>query len=170
MIDRDADCRLRGALGVAGLQHPQLAALDGEFDVLRLAVVLLQPLADARQLRRRSWASPPVMSPHPHGLAGAGHHVLALGVDEEVALDLVGAVGNVAGGDHAGAAVRAHVAEDHGDDVDRGAQVVGDLGGVAVVDGPLAVPALEDGLGGELELLHRDRPGNRARCLAARSP
>ena len=49
-VDRDADRRLRGALGVARLQHPQLAALDGELDVLHVAVVLLERRAGAREL------------------------------------------------------------------------------------------------------------------------
>ena len=54
---------------------------------------------------------------------------------------------------HAGAGVVAHVAEDHGDDVDGGAQVVRDLELVAVVDGALAHPGVEDGLDRQLELL-----------------
>jgi hypothetical protein len=40
-FDRDAQRRLRGALAVAGLQHPQLALLHREFHVLHVAVVLL---------------------------------------------------------------------------------------------------------------------------------
>ena len=45
----------RGALAVARLQHPELAALDRELDVLHVAVVRLEPLADPQQLlvRRR---------------------------------------------------------------------------------------------------------------------
>jgi hypothetical protein len=30
-VDGDLECRLGGALAAAGLQHPQLAVLDGEF-------------------------------------------------------------------------------------------------------------------------------------------
>jgi hypothetical protein len=44
---RPAPCACR-----ARLQHPQLAALDGELHVLHLAVVLLEP-ADAANSRRR---------------------------------------------------------------------------------------------------------------------
>ena len=40
-LDCDANGGLGGALGVAGLQNPQLAALDGELDVLNVAVVAL---------------------------------------------------------------------------------------------------------------------------------
>ncbi len=55
-------------------------------------------------------------------------------------------------GDAGGAAV-AHVAEDHRLDVDGGAEIVGDLVEVAVVDGALVVPRGEDGLYGETQLL-----------------
>ncbi len=47
----------------------------------------------------------------------------------------------------------AHVAEDHHLDVDGGAQVVADVGGVAIVDGALAEPTVEDGAGGQFQLL-----------------
>ena len=66
--------------------------------------------------------------------ARAGDHVLALGVGQEVALELVLAGGDVAGGGDAGAGVLAEVAEHHGDDVHRGAEVVRNARGVAVVD------------------------------------
>ena len=42
-VDRDAERRLGGALADARLQHPQLAALDGELDVAHVAVVALEP-------------------------------------------------------------------------------------------------------------------------------
>ena len=48
------------------------------------------------------------------GGAHAGDHVLALGVDQELAEELLLAGGGVAGEGNAGAGVIAHVAEDHG--------------------------------------------------------
>ena len=41
-IHGDLDRGLGGALAVAGLQHPQLAALDGELHILHIVVVLFQ--------------------------------------------------------------------------------------------------------------------------------
>ena len=41
-LDRDAQCGLGGALARAGLQHPQLALLDGEFEILHVAVMALR--------------------------------------------------------------------------------------------------------------------------------
>ena len=38
---------LRGALAVARLQHPQLALLDREFEILHVAVMLLERGVDA---------------------------------------------------------------------------------------------------------------------------
>jgi hypothetical protein len=46
----DPERRRRGALADPRLQHPQLAALDGELDVAQVAVVRLQP----RMIRRSS--------------------------------------------------------------------------------------------------------------------
>ena len=42
-VDRDPERRLRRALADPGLQHPELAALDGELDVAHVAVVPLEP-------------------------------------------------------------------------------------------------------------------------------
>ncbi len=85
--------------------------------------------------------------------ADARDHVLALGVDEVLAVQLLGAVERVARERDAGAGVVAHVAEDHAHDVHGGAEVVGDLLAVAVVVGALAEPGGEDGLDREVELL-----------------
>ena len=49
-FDRDAQRRLRGALAVARLQHPQLALLDGEFEVLHVAVMPFEHGMDAVEL------------------------------------------------------------------------------------------------------------------------
>ena len=49
-VDGDAHGRLGGALAVAGLQHPELAALDGELHVLHVAVVRSRRRGDRREL------------------------------------------------------------------------------------------------------------------------
>ena len=49
-VDGDLQGRRRGALAVAGLQHLELALLDRELDVLHVAVVAFEPLADAVEL------------------------------------------------------------------------------------------------------------------------
>ena len=41
-LDGDADRRRTGALAVAGLQHVELAVLDGELEILNVAVVIFQ--------------------------------------------------------------------------------------------------------------------------------
>ena len=56
-LDGNPERGLGGALAGARLQHPQLAALDGEFEVLHVAVVLLQPLADADESPKASGIS-----------------------------------------------------------------------------------------------------------------
>src|SRR5262249_59933442 len=75
--------------------------------------------------------------------ADAGHHVLALGVDEEVAEGLGGLAGRVVAGEgHAGAGAVAGVAEDHLLDVHGGAEVPGGVGEPAGVLRAPVVPAL----------------------------
>ena len=41
-VHRDLDDGLGGTLAVAGLEHPQLAALDGELHILHVCVMLLE--------------------------------------------------------------------------------------------------------------------------------
>ena len=46
-VDGDPQCGGGGPLGAAGLEHVELAALDGELEVLDVAVVLLELVGDA---------------------------------------------------------------------------------------------------------------------------
>ena len=89
------------------------------------------------------------------GVADASDDVLALGVDQEVTVALVGAVGGVAREGDAGGGGVALVAEGHHLNVDGGAELVGDLVLLAVQDGAVRVPGAEDGLLGEAELEQR---------------
>ena len=84
-LDGDAQRRLRRALAGAGLEEEERAVLDGELDVLHLAVVLLEPLE--RLDRAAAYASGRSLA-HPLDRlrrADAGDDVLALRVDEELA-------------------------------------------------------------------------------------
>ncbi len=158
----DADGREDGALAVAGLQHPQLAVLDGELHVLHVAVAVLELGPDLVQLhvgaghdllQRRHVRVTALGAVDQLGGADAGHHVLALGVAQELAVEDVVAVARVAGEGHAGGAVVAEVAEDHGLHVDRGAPVLGDVVLLAVAHGARDVPRREHGLDGAHELI-----------------
>ena len=57
-VDGDANGGEAGALAIAGLQHVELAILDGELEVLHVAVVLFQLPGDGRGAGRRPWAWP----------------------------------------------------------------------------------------------------------------
>ncbi len=153
-MNRDPERRLRRALADPCLQHPELAALDGELDVAHVAVVALQPRHDRHQL---------VVGPLVHRLEVGERHrvtdpgddVLALGVLQVVAVDALGPAGRVAGEGDARAGVHAEVAEDHGLDVDRRAEVLGDPLLPAVEPGAVGVPRVEDGADRQVELLAR---------------
>ena len=82
----DAERRAGGALADAGLQHPQLAALDGELDVAQVAVVVLQRLHDVEQLVVGRLVDPLEVLQRER-VADAGDDVLALGVLQVVAVD-----------------------------------------------------------------------------------
>ncbi|GAA3103397.1 hypothetical protein GCM10020254_56480 [Streptomyces goshikiensis] len=148
----DAEGGARGALADAGLQHPQLTALDGELDVAEILVVGLQRRHDRHELVVRLLVDLLQIGER-DGVADARDHVLALGVLEVVAVDALVAAGRVAGEGDAGAGVGAEVAEDHGADVDRGAQVARDALLAPVELGAVGVPGVEDRLDGEVHLL-----------------
>ena len=90
-----------------------------------------------------------------HRGADARHHVFALSVHQVVAEQDFFAGRGVAGEGDARAGVLAHIAEDHRHDVDCRAEVVRNSGGVAVIDGALAVPRTEDRLDRQFKLLER---------------
>ncbi len=75
--------------------------------------------------------------------ADAGDHVLALGIDQVLAVEGVLAGRRVAGEGHAGGAVGAHVAEHHGLDVDRGAPFLGNVVEPAIGQRAGTIPAAE---------------------------
>ena len=80
-VDGDPQRRLGGALAGAGLQHPQLAALDGELDVLHVAIMALEQVEDARRARRTPPASSlPSTAPwRPPSRARPGSDIAACG-------------------------------------------------------------------------------------------
>ncbi len=153
-LDGDPEGGCGGALADPGLQHPELAALDGELDVAQVAVVQFEGVHDRHELVVRLLVQP-LQVGQLEGVADARDHVLALGVGEVVAVDADRAGGGVAGEGDAGAGVLAEVAEDHRADVDRGAQVVRDPLLAAVEPGPVAVPGVEDGVDRQVHLLAR---------------
>ncbi len=86
------------------------------------------------------------------GPVGAGDDVLALGVEQDVAVEGRRTGRGVAGEEHAGRRRRAAVAEDHRLDRDGRPEVVGDAFLAPVGPGAIALPRSEDGLDREAEL------------------
>ncbi|MNQ73274.1 hypothetical protein D3C85_880010 [compost metagenome] len=165
-IDGDLQRRLGRALAVAGLQHPQTALLDRELDVLHVAVVAFQPPDHVDELgeddrhglfHRRGGLAHFLAARLGQGLrrADARDHVLALGVDQELAVQLGFAGRGVAGEGHARRRGLAHVAEHHGLDVDGGAPAFGDVVHAAIEFRAVVHPAGEDGRDGAPQLVMR---------------
>ena len=150
----DAERRLGRTLADPGLQHPELAVLDGELDVAQVLVVVLELLHDREQLVVRTLVDLLEVGERDR-VADAGDDVLALRVDEVVAVEALRAGRRVAGERDARAGVVSPVAEHHRADVDRGAEVVGDALLAAIERGALGVPRVEDGQHRHVELLAR---------------
>ncbi len=94
-VHRELQRRHRGALAVARLQHVDDAFFDRELEVLDVLEMLLERLADALEL---GVGLRHLLLQLRHRLrrAHAGDDVLALRVDEELAVELLDAVGRVA--------------------------------------------------------------------------
>ena len=143
--------RIGRALAGTGLQHEQLAFLDGELHVLHVSVMLFQPLADGFEFLEclghgffHAGLAAALALAHDlaDGLRGAdaGHHVFALGVDQEFAVEQLFAGSRVAGKGDAGGAAFAAIAEHHGLHGDGRAPVFGDVVQLAIGVGARAAP------------------------------
>ena len=151
-MDGDAERGLGRALADARLEHPELAALDGELDVAHVAVVPLEARHDVEQVVVGLAVDLGHVGQR-HRVADAGDDVLALRVLQVVAVDALLAAGRVAGEGDPGAGVHAEVAEDHRLHVDRRAEVLGDPLLAAVEPRAVGVPGLEDRPDREVHLL-----------------
>ena len=148
-----------GPLTIAGLQHIELVLLDGELDVLHVAIMGLELRAHSIQLTEHLWhrlfhrqlglAS---------GLAGglgqrqrradAGDDVLALGVDQIFPVKAVLAGRRVTCEGNAGGTVVAHIAKDHGLHIHRRPPGGRNVVQPAIGGGAGIHPAVEDGPNG----------------------
>ena len=86
-LDGDADRGAAGALAVARLQHVQAAVLDGELEVLHVAIMLFQARGDLAQLVVDLGHDLLELGDVYRG-ANAGDHVFALRVHQELAVEL----------------------------------------------------------------------------------
>ena len=127
------------ALAVAGLKHEQFAFLHSELDVLHVFEMLFKRLANFHQLgiRLRHFL---LQLGHWLRSAHASHDVFALGVDEELPVELVDAVGRVTREGHAGTGSVAGIAEDHCLHIHGGAPLGGDAIFAAVNDRAIVHP------------------------------
>ena len=153
-VGGDHDGGVAGALAAARLQHVELLVLDRELEVLDVLVVAFEPRGDVAQLLVRL-RHHPLEFDNRLRRADAGDHVLALGVDQELAEEFLGAGGRIAREAHAGAGAIAGVAEHHHLNVDGGANRIRNVIDAAVFLGAGVVPRAEHGVAGAAQLLHR---------------
>ena len=152
-FDSNAQGGSGGALAHAGLEHPELALLDGKLDIAHIAVMILERQEHALELLACGLEARGGLEVGDGlGVADAGDDVLALGIHQKVAIELLGAVGRVARKGDAGRRGLALVAKGHGLDVDGGAELVGNAVLLAVDAGALVHPAAKDGLDGKAQL------------------
>ena len=165
-FDSNAQRRFRGALAAARLQHPELAAFDGEFEILHVAIMLFEQMRDADELmvdvghdrlHRRLVGMGTDTRPLGDVLrrANAGHHILALRIDEELAIELMLAGRGIAREGDARGRGLAHIAKHHGLHIDRRAPRGRNVIELAIGDGALVHPRAEHGTDGTPELFMR---------------
>ena len=146
-FDSDAQGGGGGALAHAGLEHPELALLDGELDIAHIAVMILERQEHALEpLTCGLEARGGLEVGDGFGVADTGDDVLALGINQKVTVELLGAVGRITRKGDARRRGLALVAKGHGLHVDGGAEVVGNAMLLAVDAGTLVHPAAKDGL------------------------
>ena len=149
-LDGDAQGGGGSSLAHAGLEHPELALLDGELNVAHVAIVILERQEDALELLARGLKARGSLEVGDGlGVADTGDDVLALGINQKVTVELLGAVGRIAREGNAGRRCLALVAKGHGLHVDGGAEFVGNAMLLAVDAGALVHPAAKDGLDGK---------------------
>ena len=153
-VDRALDRGGRRPLRGARLEEVEVPLLDGELDVLHVAVVALERGHRLEELVVRLGHALAQLGERLRR-ASPGDDVLALRVDEVLAVDALLAGRGVAREADAGRRVVALVPEDHLDDVDRGAEVVGDRVHAPVDLRARRVPGVEDGRDRAAQLLAR---------------
>ena len=141
-VDRDPHRGRRGPLPGSRLEEVELPFLDGELDVLHVAIVFLQDLADLEELLVDLRH---LLLQRGDRLRGAdpGDDVLPLGVQQVLTVELVLTGRRVAGERDPGAGVLAHVSEHHRLHVHRGSDQAVDVVDLAVLDRPRVVPRAE---------------------------
>ncbi len=153
-VDSDFKGGLRRPFAGPGLQHPQLALLHREFDVLHVAVMRFQLLIDIHQLledpredffhrQRVSTGFKACLLGQILWRADTGDHILALRIHQKFAIEDLFARGRVTGEGHTGRAVVAHIAEHHGLNIDGGAPACRNIMQTAIGNGALVGPAVE---------------------------
>ena len=145
-----------GTLANAGLQHEELALLDGELDVHHVAEVLLEHDEDVLKFLTGLLETRDMLEfGNRRSVADAGDDVLALSVDEVVAIELVRTVGCITSESNARRGGVALVAEHHALNVDGSAEVVGNLVLLTVEGRTRVVPRTEHGFDCKAQLLDR---------------
>ena len=148
----DLQSSLGGTLAVTGLQHEELAILDGELHILHVAVVSFEAAGDLDELVV-DLGHFLMQLADGGGSTDAGDDVLALSIDQVLAHQLLLAGGGVTGESNAGAGTHAGVTERHLLNVDSSAPLVGDLVHLTINVGAGVVPGAENGLDGADQLL-----------------
>ena len=152
-LDSDAQSGSGGTLSHAGLEHPELALLDGVLDIAHIAVMILERQEHTLELLTCGLEARGGLEVGDGlGVADAGDNILALGVDQKVTVELLSAVGRITRKGDAGRRGLALIAKGHSLDVDGGAKVIGNAVLSAVDAGALVHPAAKDGLDSEAQL------------------
>ena len=141
-VDGDPHSGEAGTLAGARLQHPELAVLNGEFDVLHVAVVVFERFAHAAQIGGRFGHNARKFG-NRFWRTDTRHNVLALSIDKELAIKSFFARRWIAREGYAGRAVITKIAKDHRLNVNCRAPRMGYLVKLAIRNRAIVVPRTE---------------------------
>ena len=131
-----------GTLSVTGLEHKELAVLNGELHILHIAIVVFKNTAYIFELLK-SFREFFCHLADGHRSTNAGNNVFALCVGKEFAHKVFFTGGGVTGKGNAGSAVIAHIAEYHGLYVNGGTPGIRNIIVAAIYVGSGVIPASE---------------------------
>ncbi|MPM41773.1 hypothetical protein SDC9_88432 [bioreactor metagenome] len=146
-IHSDLHSGASSAFAIAALQHPQAAVLDCELNVLHIFVVDFEDLHNFEELFV-GFGQNITEGIDLFSIADTSNHIFTLGVQQIIAVEDGFTIGGVTGECNTSTRIPTGVTKDHGHNIDCGAQIIGDVGGAAVVNCTFTVPRFENGFGG----------------------
>ena len=131
-----------------------MAIFNGKFDILHVFIMGFQKLRYLHKLFINRWQIF-LQTGNRLGSPNTCHHIFALSINQIFAVQSLFPSGGIARKGYTSTAGIAHIAKDHGLDINRCTQMIGDLIDLPVDDGPWILPGAKHGLDSQHQLFFR---------------